>query len=520
MTAGATIVVIGDAVLDLDVLGSADRLAPDAPVPVLDVTGERARPGGAGLAAALLAAAGEPTVLVTALSPDPDGERLRALLEPAVTLLTGPAEGGTAVKTRMWADGRSLLRADRGAGRPGTGFGAAVAGPLDAALAGAAAVLVSDYGRGVAADPQVRAALQRALARGVPVVWDPHPRGAAPVPDTTVVTPNLAEAVAAAGAAARAPAGAVPAGLAAAGRLLERWPCRAAAVTIGEHGAVVAHRHGARAALPAPAVEGGDRCGAGDAFAGRLAALLGTGATVDDAVHGAVLTAAAFVARGGAAAYDGAAADRAAADGAGEPSTAGHGAAGAAPDAAPVREAARPEPADLVAARALVDRVRAAGGTVVASGGCFDLLHTGHSRTLAAARALGDCLVVLLNSDASVRRLKGPDRPIVAAPERAELLLALGCVDAVVIFEEDDPCAVLDRLRPDLWVKGGDYDPAALPETALVRSWGGEVAAVPYRPDRSTTRLLEVAARSAGSARSAAASRARDRGLPRRLEQR
>ena len=201
-------------------------------------------------------------------------------------------------------------------------------------------------------------------------------------------------------------------------------------------------------------------------------------------------------------------------------STAGEGAAGAAPDAASVRDAARPEPADLAAARALVDRVRADGGTVVASGGCFDLLHTGHSRTLAAARALGDCLVVLLNSDASVRRLKGPDRPIVTAPERAELLLALGCVDAVVIFEEDDPCAVLDRLRPDLWVKGGDYDPAALPETALVRSWGGEVAAVPYRPDRSTTRLLEVAARSAGSARSAAASRARDRGRPRRLEQR
>ncbi len=199
MSARSTIVVVGDAVLDLDVSGSADRLAPDAPVPVLEVTGERARPGGAGLAAALLAAAGTPVVLVTALGPDPDGQRLRGLLEPAVTLLTGPAAGGTAVKTRMWAQDRSLLRVDRGAGRPGPGFGDAVAEPLDAALAGAAAVLVSDYGRGVAADRQVRAALERALARGVPVVWDPHPRGAEPVPGTTVVTPNLAEAVAAAG---------------------------------------------------------------------------------------------------------------------------------------------------------------------------------------------------------------------------------------------------------------------------------------------------------------------------------
>ena len=151
-------------------------------------------------------------------------------------------------------------------------------------------------------------------------------------------------------------------------------------------------------------------------------------------------------------------------------------------------------PGDPDAAVVLAEATRARGGRVVATGGCFDLLHTGHSRTLAAARALGDCLVVLLNSDASVRRLKGPSRPLVPAAERAELLLALGCVDAVVVFDEDDPCAALDRLRPDLWVKGGDYDPAELPETPLLRSWGGEVTTVAYRPGRSTTRLVERAA--------------------------
>src|SRR6185312_2196058 len=103
-------------------------------------------------------------------------------------------------------------------------------------------------------------------------------------------------------------------------------------------------------------------------------------------------------------------------------------------------------------------RVRAAGGTVVATGGCFDLLHAGHARTLKAARALGDCLVVLLNSDDSVRRLKGADRPIIPAQDRTELLTALGCVDAVLLFEEDTPLDALDRVRPDLWVKGGDYE--------------------------------------------------------------
>ena len=151
------------------------------------------------------------------------------------------------------------------------------------------------------------------------------------------------------------------------------------------------------------------------------------------------------------------------------------------------------------AARALVDRVRAAGGTVVASGGCFDLLHAGHSRALAAARALGDCLVVLLNSDASVRRLKGPQRPVTPAAERAELLAALGCVDAVVVFEEDDPCTVLGGLRPDLWVKGGDYSGLDLAEADVVRRHGGQAVVLPYLDGHSTTALVararEMAAR-------------------------
>jgi rfaE bifunctional protein nucleotidyltransferase chain/domain len=137
--------------------------------------------------------------------------------------------------------------------------------------------------------------------------------------------------------------------------------------------------------------------------------------------------------------------------------------------------------------------VRSAGGTVVATGGCFDLLHAGHLLLLESARALGDALVVCLNDDASVRRLKGAGRPIVAARERAELLSALRCVDAVVVFGEDDPCAALEQLRPDVWVKGGDYGVAELPEAAVVRRWGGEVVLMPYLDGRSTTQLLEEA---------------------------
>jgi rfaE bifunctional protein nucleotidyltransferase chain/domain len=138
--------------------------------------------------------------------------------------------------------------------------------------------------------------------------------------------------------------------------------------------------------------------------------------------------------------------------------------------------------------------VRARGGTVVATGGCFDLLHAGHVATLEAARALGDCLVVCLNSDASVRRLKGPDRPLVGEQDRARVLRALRCVDAVLVFGEDEPGAALQQLRPDLWVKGGDYSGTRLPEADVLAEWGGRAVVLPYLQGRSTTGLVRAAA--------------------------
>jgi rfaE bifunctional protein nucleotidyltransferase chain/domain len=148
----------------------------------------------------------------------------------------------------------------------------------------------------------------------------------------------------------------------------------------------------------------------------------------------------------------------------------------------------------------VIAEVRARGGTVVATGGCFDLLHIGHLATLQAARKLGDCLIVCLNSDASVAALKGPDRPLTAQDDRARLLGALDCVDAVVIFEETTPEAVLTWLRPDVWVKGGDYADGGpdLPEADLVRRWGGQTVIVPYLDGRSTTETIAAARAAAG----------------------
>jgi D-beta-D-heptose 7-phosphate kinase / D-beta-D-heptose 1-phosphate adenosyltransferase len=522
------LVVVGDALLDRDLEGRAERLAPDAPVPVVDDPAEWRRPGGAALAATLVARLdGRAVVLVTALAGDEAGTSLRELLELAgVEVVDLGLAGRTPEKMRVRADGQSLLRLDR-ATRPGR------VGPLGQAgrraLAGAGAVLVADYGRGVAAEPGVRAALT-SLPRRRPLVWDPHPRGPAPVPGVRLATPNRAEA------ARFAPEveGDTLAAVTARARLLaERWSAAGVAVTLGARGALLVEGAGAPMVMPAthdplmvrpasaasgpamamPATGRADPCGAGDRFAATAAGLLADGALPSEAVAGAVAAATAFVATGGAATVDlhpgaptplhMARSRLAASPRANQPLT-GPPADPPSADRLPTEPTSAgppltgpPLPTDspLDRALSLIAAVRATGGTVVATGGCFDLLHAGHVATLRSARALGDCLVVCLNSDDSVRRLKGPERPLVPQADRVAVLEALGCVDVVVPFDERTPEAVLQRLRPDVFAKGGDYALADLPEAALLSSWGGQAVVLPYLEGRSTTQLMKEVVR-------------------------
>jgi rfaE bifunctional protein nucleotidyltransferase chain/domain len=148
---------------------------------------------------------------------------------------------------------------------------------------------------------------------------------------------------------------------------------------------------------------------------------------------------------------------------------------------------------DANGAPQIAERTRSNGGTVVAAGGCFDILHAGHVTLLSQARALGDCLVVCLNGDRSVRRLKGPGRPVNAVADRAAVLLGLGCVDAVEIFDEDTPAEALTRVRPHLFVKGSDYGGALLPEEPVLATWGGRVVLLAIVDGRSTTRIIQRA---------------------------
>lgn len=449
------VAVVGDSLLDRDIDGRATRLAPDAPVPVLDDLGESDRPGGAALAAALTARSGVRTVLITATGRDAAGERLRALLDAhGVQVLDAGLRGATPEKIRVCSGGRPLLRMDRGGG----GDHEPIAACALTALQAADAVLVSDYGRGLASDPAIVRALAQATD-STPVAWDPHPRGRTAVAGCAVVTPNRSEVAAFLGVAPAADSSA--AGTQAA-ELRAQWSAHAVLVTLGDGGAVLVDERDLPLTIPT-AHAAGDCCGAGDALAAGAVSALARGLPVQRAAALAVDAATAYVAGGG--------------------------------PAAVIPGNTATDPGDSAAG--LAAQVRARGGRVIATGGCFDLVHAGHLALLEAARRLGDCLIVCVNSDESVRRLKGARRPLVGEDDRVAVLRAVRWVDSVELFSETTPDAALRRLRPHVWVKGGDYSGEDLPERDVLAEWGGEISIVPYLSGRSTTQLLALARRSA-----------------------
>jgi D-beta-D-heptose 7-phosphate kinase/D-beta-D-heptose 1-phosphate adenosyltransferase len=460
------VVVLGDVMLDIDRIGAVERLSPEAPVPVLGHLQDHRRPGGAALAALLAARRGDvPVTLIAPFADDEAAEQISRLLAGRVEVIPLPWTGSTPVKTRIRAGDHPIARLDEG-GRPGSIT--SIPGGAVAALDAAAAVLVADYGGGATADPRLRDLIARCASR-IPVVWDPHPRGATPVAGCTLVTPNESELRHLTSTGARVPVGPKASRSdigelhSAAWQLAQQWQVGGVCVTRGARGAMLCLGGNPPLLVPSAPVSGGDTCGAGDSFAAAATCELARGALPSEAVTRAVAYAGAFVAAGGAVGLQGDA----------EPSAAG-------PPGRTVPE--------------LIQSVRRAGGVVVATGGCFDLLHAGHIATLEAARALGDALIVCLNSDASVKRLKGEQRPLQTAPDRARVLFALAAVDAVVLFEQDTPTDVLNTIQPDIWVKGGDYSGLELPESAVLAAWGGQVVTVPYLAGRSTSALVELAA--------------------------
>jgi D-beta-D-heptose 7-phosphate kinase/D-beta-D-heptose 1-phosphate adenosyltransferase len=463
--------VVGDVMLDRYVHGHARRISPEAPIQVLEVDRESSLPGGAANVAMKAADLGARVRLVGLVGDDAPAAELCGLLAAAGGLATDlvaePARA-TTVKTRFVAQSQQLLRVDRE--RRAAPGGLALARLAEAAFEAAYAadvVILEDYGKG-ALDPEViAAALDGARRSGAPVVVDPNGRDYARYAGATVLTPNLRETEVAAERPIRSEADLASA----AARLVAQTGAALAVTREGEGISLFRREAGpvTHTRVPTVPVAVYDVTGAGDAVAACLGVALACGAGLVEACGLANLAGRAVVRQ--------------------------HG-VGTLSVAHLLDELAATSPrgADKVVlpARAVerAEEVRRGGGRVVFTNGCFDVLHYGHAHLLQFARAQGDCLVLGLNGDASVRRLKGPDRPYVGAAERSSLLSLYPFVDVVVLFDEDTPLRLIEALRPDVLVKGGDYTPETVVGHDLVASYGGRVAICPRLEGLSTTDLV------------------------------
>lgn len=445
---GLSVLVIGEAMLDTYLDGSATRICREAPVPIVDVLDRRDCPGGAANAAVNAAALGANVRLISVVGHDPEAKLLVQRLQRfGVSVDDVRFDGGrrTLSKTRVSAGGQLVARLDSGSKEDVDTEGKQwLFGRLSRLFAAADVVIVSDYGYGIMT-PSVIAELacQQALYSKTLVVDSKNLR-AYRLAEPTAVKPNRAEAAELLGVPCPALAGPPsPRLMCSADELLDLTGAKIVAVTLDVDGSVLLRRDApARQTITTP-TDHSFAVGAGDTYLVALALALGAGATPDLAASLASSACSVVVASEG------------------------------------------------TVACSLAELRRANGGdTVVMASGCFDLLHPGHVDLLTRAKALGDVLVVGLNSDASVARLKGPDRPVMCQADRVAMLEALECVDQVVVFDEPDPCDLVRRLRPDVVVKGSDYSRESMPEAEVVEGYGGRVAIVPMLEGYSTTSIV------------------------------
>ena len=462
------IAVVGDVMLDGWWSGTTDRFCREAPAPVVDLARRDYAPGGAANTAMNLRGLGARVRLAGLVGNDEPGRRLQAMLDAAgidLELLQAHPEARTATKYRVIAGEQVLLRLDDGGSPVPAQAEDRLAASLPAWLLEADAVVVCDYGTGLLHGP-VRDALIRLRGDRLTVV-DAHAPNLWADLAADVVTPNFQEAAALLDLRTEAQRERTEQLRGRGAELLNKTGARSAVVTLDREGTVLFTGDGAlhHRTWARPATEK-QASGAGDTFVACLTVGRTAGLPLSTAADLAQNAADVVVRRAGTSVCTWADLEL---------------------HLTALADTALPH--GELQARVAADR--AAGKRIVLTNGCFDVLHRGHTRYLQQAKALGDVLVVALNGDDSVTRLKGPGRPINPVHDRAGVIAALSCVDYVTVFDTDTPIPLIESLRPDVYAKGGDYSPEMLQETPVVRASGGQVRILDYVADHSTTALVE-----------------------------
>lgn len=479
--AGKTVLCIGDIMRDEFVYGEVSRISPEAPAPVIAVQRSESNVGGAGNVARNIAALGARCIFVGLVGDDEAGRALQSALAEEARIepvLIVDSSRPTTRKVRFVSEHFSthMLRADWELAAPAAPeIEQRLCEAVTPLLARADIVLLSDYAKGVLTPRVIRTVIDAARARGVRVIVDPKSLHFELYRGATLLTPNRKEF----SEATRSRAETTAEIAASAQEVLHLAECDALLVTQSERGMTLVPRSGEAIHVPAHQVKVRDVSGAGDTVAAVIAVLLASGADWEVALRAANAGAAVAVGKQGTATVT----------------------------LDELRRKLLPE-ASLAAEEKIVAslesldaRVRAwreEGLRVGFTNGCFDILHPGHVRVITEARATCDRLIVGLNSDASVRRLKGPDRPVQNERARAEVLAALEAVDLVAIFEEDTPLNLIARIKPMVLVKGGDYTREQVVGHELVTAQGGEVVLVNILPGFSTTSLVARARQGGG----------------------
>ena len=467
----ARVLVVGDVMLDRYIWGNVERISPEAPVPIVHASHRNERPGGAANVAMNIAGLGAKAVLFGLAGQDPDCIQLQDLLRDAgvESQLTQVPSHPTIAKLRILSGRQQMLRLDteQVAGYPREAYDSLIA-KAEKAMANADSVVLSDYAKGCLTEDICQRVIQAANRRGIPVLVDPKHRDFSRYRGATTICPNLQELSAVLG----IPPGETDALLAAGQKLVPQLQLSYLTATLSEKGIAVL-REESRWIAPALARQVFDVSGAGDTVIATLALAVASKLQIETAVQLANIAAGIVVGKVGTV-----------------PVSRDELLTNLTPE---IELAAVEKVLRLESLKVRIAAWRSSGQSIVFTNGCFDLLHIGHITLLEDARREGDKLVVAINSDESVRNLKGPTRPIVGERERGRILAALAAVDAVIVFNEATPLRLISELKPDVIVKGGDYNPDAVVGAAEVRSWGGRVKIVPTVEGFSTTKLIAKA---------------------------